>query len=81
MTSDVDRPFPCDGAPLAASIRSLALQAHRTLNDPAGGGHDHQDLTRQVEDLRRCLADDPSSELALWLEDLGRRIEAHGVAA
>jgi hypothetical protein len=73
-------PSPCDGAPLAASIRSLASQAHRTLNHP-NGGDDHQDLARQVDDLRRCLADDPSSELARWLEDLSRRIEAHGAAA
>jgi hypothetical protein len=80
MTTAVDRPSPCDGAPLAASIRSLATQAHRILNDP-DGGHDHRDLARQVDDLRHCLADDPSGELARWLEDLGRRIEAHGAAA
>jgi hypothetical protein len=81
MTTAVDHPSPCDAAPLAASVRSLAAQAHHTLNDPAGDGHDHQDLARQVDDLRRCLGDDPSSELARWLEDLGRRIEAHGAAA
>jgi hypothetical protein len=81
MTTAVDHASPCDGVPLAASIRSLAAQAHRALNDPAAGGDDYQDLARQVDDLRRCLGDNPSSELARWLEDLGRRIEAHGAAA
>jgi hypothetical protein len=75
-----DAPCPCDGATLATSVRSLATQVHRTLNDPAAGGPGTRDLARQVDHLRRCLADRASSDLARWLEGLRRRIEAHGPA-
>jgi hypothetical protein len=75
-----DAPCPCDGATLATSVRCLAAQVHRTLNDPAAGGPATRDLARQVDHLRRCLADRASSDLARWLEGLRRRIEVRGPA-
>jgi hypothetical protein len=47
------------------------------LNDPAAGGPGPRDLARQVDDLRRCLADQPASDLARWLDGLRQRIETH----
>ena len=72
-----DHPSPCDAAALAASVRSLASQAHRSLNaHAAGAGPGVPDLVRRVAGLQRCMADRPPSDLARWLVGLRRRIEA-----
>jgi hypothetical protein len=76
-----DHPCPCDGTTLATSVRSLAMQVHRSLSAPAAGDAGPEDLARQVAQLQRCLEDRPPSDLARWVELLRRQIEAHGTAA
>jgi hypothetical protein len=67
---------PCSGATLAATVRSLAKQAHLLLNDPTTQDHELRDLARRIGKLQDHVASWPPSDLTLWLESLRGRVEA-----
>ena len=65
-----------DAETLAASVRSLATDAHRLLNRPDIDPLEFRTLTRRISALRRQVPGGPSGELARWLDSLRRRMEA-----
>lgn len=64
-----------DPAALAASIRELAYEARRVLNDPARRPFELRSLSRRIGVVRQQTIDQPGSELARWLESLACKVE------
>jgi hypothetical protein len=65
----------CDAAGLAVSVRDLAHLAHQTLQDPSGGPHAARELTRRIARLQERFPHTLGNPLAVWLENLRRRVE------
>jgi hypothetical protein len=64
------------GAALAATMRSLAKQAHLLLNEPTTEDHELRDLVRRIASAQRELACWPPSNLSRWLENLRVQVDS-----
>ena len=69
-----------DGMSLARSVRALAAQARRTLNDPADGP-DARELLEKIDGLERLIDARSSEGLSRWVASLRRKVEDHAMAA
>lgn len=63
-----------DPAALAAEVRDLATEAYRTLSDPLDDIPHARQLTERISHLRNHVRGLDAEELALWLENLQRRL-------
>jgi hypothetical protein len=61
---------------LAEEIRNLAAQAYRALHDPLTDARGTRELSRRIADLQGVIDGLASDDLALWLENLRRRVAA-----
>lgn len=66
----------CDAPELAVAVRSLALRAHKVMNDPMADAEAYELLARRISRLRRRYPVDARSSLCRWLTNLLRRVEA-----
>ena len=76
MLSERSETTLCDAPELAAAVRSLALRAHRVLNDPLADGEAYELLGRRIARLNRRYPVEAKSSLGRWLVNLSRRVEA-----
>lgn len=67
---------PTDPAILAASVRDLALEARRIINDTARNPFEVGALSRRIDDLQRLVPGQTTSELSRWLNNLSREVHA-----
>lgn len=65
-----------DPATLAASVRNVAFEARRILNDSARSPYEVGALTRRINDLRNQVPSRSSSELSRWLKSLSCKVES-----
>jgi|GEM_PF-5976597 len=63
-----------DPATLAASVRDLAIEARRILNDTARHPYEVGALADRIHDLQSQARDCSSDELSRWLENLSRKV-------
>lgn len=61
---------------LADEIRELAARAYQTLHAPLTDARETRKLSQRITELQDVTGDLASDELALWLENLQRRINA-----
>ncbi len=73
-------PAPGEAAALAATVRRLALLAHR-LHGPHPDPRDARDFARLASRLRDDLTDRPDSSLSAWLTNLECRVSTRGILA
>jgi hypothetical protein len=67
---------PNDPAMMAAEVRALATQAHRSLNDSSFSVSEARDLARRIRRLQSLTRELKSADLADWLSNLRREIDA-----
>ncbi|SIN77615.1 hypothetical protein SAMN05444166_0779 [Singulisphaera sp. GP187] len=72
MTANSRETF--DPAFLAASVRDLAIEARRILNDSARNPFEVGALSRRITDLQSQVPNRTPSELSRWLENLSREV-------
>jgi hypothetical protein len=65
-----------DPAALAASIRELAYDARRILNDPTRSPFELRGLSLKIGQLQGQLAEERGGELNRWLDSLSRKVQA-----
>lgn len=76
----VSPPAPTDAASLAASVRQLALQAHRVLSDPASDPAEARELSRRASGLRSQLRGRSTLAVERWLDSLERKLQVESLA-
>lgn len=74
MTTKQRDPF--DPAILAASVRDVAIEARRILNDSARNPFEVGALSKRINDLQRQVPRRSASELSRWLENLSREVDS-----
>ena len=65
-----------DPAILAASVRDVAIEARRILNDSARNPFEVGALSKRINDLQSQVPSRSTSELSRWLESLSREVES-----
>ena len=72
MTATAPR---CEPELLAASVRLLAQDAHRLLNQPTPNSSELRSLLEQARRLRDELREWPSDGLPAWVDRVEHRLE------
>ncbi|AGA29079.1 hypothetical protein [Singulisphaera acidiphila] len=67
---------PSDPALLAASVRDVAIEARRILNDSARNPFEVGALSKRINDLQSQVPRRSANELSRWLENLSREVDS-----
>ena len=66
-----------DSGGLAEASRRLAIEIHHALNNPFVSGTRVNELSRQIQKLRKEAREASFCEIDGWLHRLQRQVEAH----
>jgi hypothetical protein len=66
-----------DPAVLAASVRDVAIEARRILNDSARNPFEVGALSKRINDLQSQVPSHSTSELSRWLKNLSREVDSN----
>ena len=64
------------GLILAATVRTLARDAHRVVSAEPGAVEEASEVLERIDRLREQYGNRPQTPLTRWLESLRQRVEA-----